>query len=1062
MKNSRKISFIVLLFMLIISVETFSQVLKVTGKVLDTDGEELIGVNVLVRGTSKGTITDEKGNYSVFVEDGRKDVLVFSYIGMKTQEVPVNGRTKIDVILEPETHLLDEVVAIGYGSLRRGDLTGSVSSVKGDDLIKVPTSNVAQSLAGRVAGVHVLQSEGVPGASISIRVRGGISITQSNEPLYVIDGFPTDEGLSTLDPSEIESIDILKDASATSIYGARGANGVVLITTKSGLKDGRKQTISFDTYVGINKVANKLPVLSTEEFVLLDYERRVGGDPVNGVSKFEELYGPFADIATNYRNRSGIDWQKETLGRTAITQNYRIAFNGGSKETQYNFSYWRFNNQGAMVYSGEDKDNITFNISHRVGDRFRFSARLNYDQRKVYGMGTSEGGDRFNKMQHILQYRPTIGIKGSDDLLLEGEDPLLLDDSGNVMQNPLISAAEETKNKKYKVLRINGGFTYNLTKKLSFRNNTSMRYQTRRDEIFYGALSMTAKRSSINGSITYREIGDIITSNTINHNYKQKGHKITTMIGQEYVYKWNRYLEASSSNFPNDDIGLDDLSLGSTPGIPKSNVNYDDKLLSFFARINYNYREKYLLSSSIRADGSSKFGKKNKWGIFPAFASAWRISEEEFIKNLNIFSDLKLRCGYGWAGNNSIGSYGSLPILGSVTYPQGNTTRSGYASNQIPNSYLKWEANKTFNLGLDMGFFQQRLTVIPEFYINKSSNLLLNSRIPMSSGYSNMIRNIGVTENRGLDLTINTININKRNFSWSTNFNISHNRNKVLALSGENYFLEEARFGYNLKTHLVKIGEPLGLFYGFVTEGVYGVDDFDYDPNTETYILKEEIPYLGDRNLVKPGNWKFKNIDDSNDIIDENDKTIIGKANPKFYGGITNDFNYKNFDLSIFFSFNYGNDVFNATKLTNSLGGRTNKNALDVINSSNRWMTINKNGEIIKDPVELGTINNNKTVAAWYDLEEGDKYIHSWAVEDGSYIRLSNVSLGYTIPKNLSNKLSINNLRFYVTGNNLYVWTKYTGYDPDVSTMGTGITRGVDFGAYPRSRSVVFGMSLTF
>ncbi len=1046
-----------------VSSKIFPQKLTVRGKVTDNEGLEVIGANVIIKNSQgKGTITDHEGNYVLSVENAAKDVLVFSYVGMKTQEIPVKGRTRIDVVMEPDIQLLSEVVAVGYGTSRRRDLTGSVSSVKGEDLLKVPTSDILQGLAGRVAGVYISQTEGAPGASISIRVRGGISITQSNEPLYIIDGVPSEEGLSSLDPSQIESIDILKDASSTAIYGARGANGVVLVTTKSGLKDERKLTVTVDAYVGMKKLAKKLPVLSVKEFLLLDYERRMGANPQNGAANFAEIYGPFNEIDINYKDRPGIDWQEETLGRNAVTQNYRIALNGGNKDTQYNFSYWYFKDQGAMVYSGNNKNNITFNIKHKPSNRLTFSARMNYDESKVYGTGTSENGDRFNKLQHILQYRPTGGIKISEDVLLKGEDPLLLDESGNVMQNPLISASEETNNREYRTLQINGGLTYNLIKNLSFQNNTGMRYKIYRNEIFYGDQSIIAKRSSINGKISNTDYGNISTSNTLTYNYKKKKHRFTSMIGQEYVYNWNRYLEASASNFPNDDIGLNDLSLGATPGIPRSYVNFDDKLLSFFARVNYNYEEKYILSASVRADGSSKFGEKNKWGIFPSISGAWRMSEEKFIKNLNIFSDLKLKGGYGLAGNNRISNYLSLPILGSVTYPQGTTTKSGYASTQIPNPFLKWEANKTFNLGLDIGLLKQRLIIIPEFYNNRSSSLLLNSRIPKSSGFSNMMRNIGETENKGFDLTINSINFNKKNFEWTTSFNISHNKNKIRKLAGEDYFLEEASFGYSQKTHLIKVGEPLGLFYGFVTEGIYTVDDFNYDPNTKTYTLKDGIAYYGNKNQVKPGNWKFKNIDDSNDIIDENDKTIIGEADPKLYGGITNDFRYKNFDMSIFFSFNYGNDIFNATKLTNSLGGRTNKNALNVINSSKRWMTINQNGEIVTDPDELTTINENKSVAAWYDLEDGDKYIHSWAVEDGSYIRLSNLSIGYTLPKKISKKLSINKLRFYATGNNLYVWTKYTGYDPEVSTRGIGITRGVDFGAYPKSRSVVFGMNLTF
>ncbi len=1063
MKRFCYYSFLPILVLVFLNISgTYAQDNKVSGKVFDSDGEATIGTTVLVKGTNRGVVTDLDGYFTISVPDIENDTLVFSYVGMKTIEVKIKGRKIINVTLEPSSVILNEVVAIGYGSSRRRDLTGSVTSVKSEELLKVPASDVTQTLAGRMAGVQVHQNEGVPGSGIAIRVRGGISITQSNEPLYIIDGFPYEDGLATLDPAEIASIDVLKDASSTAIYGARGANGVVLITTTKGLKNNHKFSITIDSYVSFKRVSNKLPVLSTKEFVLLDYERRIGLEPKEGVAKFEETYGAFNDITSNYGSRRGIDWQEETLGRTATTNNYRIGITGGNKALQYNIGYLHFKDEGAMVYSGNNKDNISLNLNHKATDKIRLSGRINYDQIKIFGMGTSENGDRFNKMQHILQYRPTIGISGTDAVLLDGEDPILLDDSGNVMQNPLISAAEETNNKEYRTIQANIGLTFNLFKGFSFKNNTGIRYQTRRYEIFYGDQSVIGKRSSINGSLRNMDFGSIQTSNVVSYKFNIADNKITTMLGQEYVYRWDRYFEASSSNFPNDDIGLNDLSLGATPGIPKSGVNFDNKLLSFFTRINYNYKDKYLLSASLRADGSSKFGKNNKWGVFPALSGAWRLSEEPFIKDLRLFSDLKLRVGYGLAGNDRIRSYSSLPILGSITYPQGELTKPGYASTQIPNPYLKWESNKTFNVGIDFGFFNQRLTITPEFYINRSSNLLLNSRVPRSSGFSNMIRNVGETENKGIDLSINAVNIDKKDFTWTTSFNISHNQNKIIALSGEDYFLEEARFGYNLKTHLIQVGEPLGLFYGFETDGVYQTDDFDYDNVTKQYKLKDGVAYMGNKNKVKPGMWKFKNIDNSNDVIDEKDKTIIGRANPIFYGGINNTFRYKSFDLSIFFSFNYGNDVFNATKLTNSLGGRANRSALDVINSSERWMTVNQKGEMITDPNELKALNSAKSVAAWYDLEDGDKYIHSWAIEDGSFLRLSNISLGYSLPKNLIKKLSIQKLRFYITGNNLYVWTKYSGFDPEVSTRGNGLTPGVDFGAYPRSRSIVFGVNLVF
>lgn len=1050
-----------------VSMSVYAQSVTVTGKVIDSDGYEVIGGSVTIKGAAGvGTVTDINGNYSLKVNDASKDVLVFSYVGMTSQEVKVNGKNVINVTLQVDSKVLDEVVVVGYGTVKRKDLTGSVTSVNSKELSKVPTSDVTQALAGRMAGVQIQQSEGAPGASISIRVRGGISITQSNEPLYVIDGFPSEDGMSTLDPAEIESIDVLKDASATAIYGARGANGVVVITTKSGNKGG-KTTVTFDSYVGFKKIAKKLDVLSPYEFALLDYERNVGlaanaDDVAKGIETFEKNYGSYADIASNYMGRKGIDWQDRTLGRTALTQNYRVGVSGSTDKMNYSLAYSYYDEEGAMVFSGSNKHNISFNMNHKVNDRLDITARISFDQMKIEGMGTSEGGDRFNKMQHILRYRPTVGIKGDDEALLDDEDPIFADDSGNVMQNPLLSASEETNNREFRTFQANGGFTYKLFKGLSFRNTTGMRYQMRRTDVFYGDKSVTGKRSSINGSIQNADNGSFQTSNVLTYNWFNDKHDVTAMAGHEYVNRWSRSVKSAAAQFPNDEIGLGDMSLG-VPASIESSENYDDKLCSFFARVNYGFRDRYLFTASVRADGSSKFGKNNKWGYFPAFSALWRLSEEEFIKNLNLFSDLKLRVGYGMSGNNRIGSYNSLAILGSVDYAQGNGSVAGYASTQIPNPDLKWEANKTFNVGVDFGFLDQRITVSPEFYINRSSNLLLNAKLPSSSGYKSMMINAGETENMGIDLTINTVNIQNKNFSWNTAVTLSHNKNKVKKLTGEQVQEWEAKFGYDQNTHIIGVDQPLGQMYGYVTDGLYQVEDFNYDAATNTYTLKDGVPYKGDKENVKPGMWKFKNLDGSEDCkITESDRTVIGNAYPKIYGGINNTFTYKDFDLSIFLTYSLGNDVFNATKLTNTKSGRKNENVLTVADSKHRWVLVNSEGKPISSPEEMAELNRGKTFAAIYDNEDGDKYVHSWAVEDGSFLKLSNVTLGYNFPKQMISKIGLSKLRLYATGNNLLTWTKYSGFDPEVSTMGNGLTPGVDFGAYPKSRSFVFGINVAF
>lgn len=1049
-----KSKFILSIVMFLVAISVHA--IEVVGKVVDNTGEGLPGASVLVKGTTVGTITDFDGNYKLNVPNAQKDILVFSFVGMSNKEIPVKGKTTINVTLESSAIALDEVVAVGYGTSRRRDVTGSVASVKADDLSKVPTSDVSQALAGRVAGVQVTQSEGQPGAGVSIRVRGGISITQSNEPLYIIDGFPSEDGMSTIDPADIESIDILKDASSTAIYGARGANGVVVITTKSGSKNEGKISISYDAYVGVKHLANKLDVLNPAEFVYLDYERRKLGDANEGLSTFEKNYGLFSEIGANYGNRKGIDWQDETLGRNAFTQNHRIAIAGGNKETKYNLSYTFFDDQGLMIYSGSRKHNVKLRVDHNASKKLKVSGNVSYDDFSVFGMGTSENGDRFNKMNHIVQYRPTVGIVGEDRDLLTGKDPML-DEDGNTMQNPLISAREEEYKKETRTLQINGSLSYEFIKGLTFKNSTGVRYQNRYDSKLFGDQSITALRTSIQGSIRNTDGGTFQTSNVLSYDGKKRKHKYSALAGQEYVYRWSRWNEMKSNNFPIDELGLNDMALG-IADINNSSFNNDDILLSFFGRVNYSYADKYLFTASVRADGSSKFSASNKWGFFPSASAAWRLSEEDFIKNLDVFSDLKVRAGYGMAGNNRIPSYGSLSILNSVTYPNANNTSVGFAPRQIPNTDLKWESNNTLNIGVDMGFFNQRLTIAPEFYLNRSSNLLLESRLPMSLGWTSKIQNIGATQNMGVDLAITSVNIEKKNFRWTTNFNLSHNKNKIIQLAGEQSFLEESNFGFSQKDYIVAVGQQIGQMYGFKTIGLYQPEDFNYDAATGKYTEKAGVPYAPN---AQPGHWKFDDVNGDGKITDD-DRTVIGKAAPVLFGGMNNTFSYKNFDLSIFMNFSIGNDVLNATKLSNALGGRSNKNALGVIKSSNRWVTVNANGERVTDPDALRAMNQGKTVAAYTDLEDGDKVVHSWGVEDGSFLRINNITLGYTFPKALLKKAYIQNLRLYATANNLYTFTKYTGFDPEVSTRGNGLTPGVDWGAYPKSRSFVFGVNVTF
>lgn len=1042
---------------------------EVIGKIVDSEGLVAIGAKIVVKGTQTGAVADYQGNYKITVPDNRNSVLVFSFIGLETKEIKVDDQKVINVILESSSVMLNNVVSVGYGTMRRRDITGSVASVDTKELEKVPVSSISQALNGRISGVNVTASEGSLDAQVSIRVRGGMSITQGNSPLYIIDGFPSEESaFNALNASDIESIDVLKDASSTAIYGSRGANGVVVVTTKGG-KEG-KSNISYEGYFGVKNIARKLDVLSAEEFVFLDYERR--NNDATALTKFETNFGPFADIHTNYADR-GVNWQDESFQK-AYSQSHKVNITGGVKSMNYSGAFTHQQEDGLMIESGMRKDNIRFKLDHRMTNRLRVSANVNYTDQKTSGMGTSEGSTNFGKMSHIIMYMPTLGLLASDEELLTNPriNNLVTDDDGNTMQNPAISARYETNDKELRIFSGGASLELELLKNLKFKSTNGMLYRIQRNSIFNGSESINAKRSTINGSIQDNEVGKFSTSNVLTYDWKKRHHKLSLMAGQEYVKTWIRSMGVSATNFPNDDIGLNDLSLG-LPGTLNSYFNDDDVLLSFFSRAYYNLSEKYMFTVSARLDGSSKFGSENKWGLFPSASFAWRASEEEYIKQLGVFSDLKFRLGFGAAGNNNIPSYQSLGLWRSVNTPLLENVVPGYVLAQLPNVRLSWETNTTLNLGFDFGFFDQRLTLAPEFYVNRSNNLLVKSKMPLSSGYEYMYRNIGSTQNTGIDLTINSVNISNKNFKWTTTLTVSHNKNEIISLSGEQSYLETSDWGYKQSDYLVAVGQSIGQIYGFKTVGLYQADDFVteedgsgnrvFKMDAGNYVLKEGVARRANV-AVKPGYWKFADTEDANKgVIDDNDRQVIGNATPLFHGGLNNTFVYKNFDLSVFMNFSYGNDVLNATKLFTSLYGWSNKNTLALNDASHRWVTVGSDGKSLTTPEAMNSVNAGKIVAQWDDMENGDQVIHSWGVEDGSFLRLANITFGYTLPQNMSKKIFAENLRLYASANNLYTLTKYSGFDPEVSTRNsTGTTPGVDWGAYPRSTSFVFGLSITF
>lgn len=1070
-----------LFVVLFLSVDGFAQKpAEIIGKIIGSDGLEIPGATVIVKGTTSGTVSDIGGNYKIKVPDHQSSVLVFSYVGMTAKEIKAEGRTVINVQLEQSSIVLDEVVAVGYGTVKRRDLTGSVSSVKAEAINAVPVTSVAQALAGKVAGVSVTQSEGSPDAAIAIRVRGGLSITQDNEPLYIIDGFPSEQGLAGLDPSDIASIDVLKDASATAIYGARGGNGVILITTKEGFEG--KATVNYEMYYGIKKLTNKMQLLSVEDFVRLEYERSMlggaaeksrfvsmyGDGYVSPMDYDEAMYAAFTPIHEVYGNRPGIDWQGLIFDDAMpSSQNHKVSISGGNKTTKYTGSYSYNNDQGVMLNSGLVRNNIRLRMDQNLSDKLRFTANVSHVNEKTTGMGSLSETSYFSRMQHIIQYRPIIGKTGDDyDLVRYQNDPIRDDESGNQMQNPIVSIENEIQSKLNKMSVFNGEIVYNLTKNLTYRGSIGLRDRTYTQDLFY----QKGSRQAINSGAPYgqrhiQEYSTINYNNVLSYRLRlPRSHAFDMMIGQEsYTMNYNRLL-VKSTNFPEDNFGLDDMSLGETPDKPVTDA-YEERTLSFFGRANYNYKQRYLATLTLRADGSSKFGANNKWGYFPSASVAWRLSEENFIKDLNAFSNLKLRLSYGAAGNNRIGTFRSLSRMSSSWQPFENATSVSYYSSQLPNPDLKWETNISANAGLDLGFFDQRVQVVVDVYNNMTENLLLESKVPLLSGYATTMKNVGKTQNRGVELTINTVNVKTKKISWETSFNISTNRNKVIQLADADYFTSRSGWAatseFNDDDYRIEVGQALGNMYGYKQIGLYQVDDFNYDAVAKKYLVKEGVAYDPD-NYPKPGYYKFENHDDSDNIINANDKQVIGNATPDFTGGLVNTIRYKNFDFSFALNFSVGNDVYNANTMYYTKTSNRYRNSLGL--SADRFTYIDPETgmNVFTSPDRLAAINANHNQ---YASVEGNAVLkfHSGYVEDGSYLRLTNTTLGYTLPRSVVKKIGISNLRLYASGYNLLLLTRYSGFDPEVNSKPNGgLTPGVDWGAYPRSLSMVFGLNLSF
>lgn len=1048
--------------------QTVTQQKSVSGRVTDSAGQPLPGVSVVVKGTTQGMVTNVDGEFSL-TNIQESATLQFSFVGMKTQEILVVGKTSLNVVMEEESVGIEEVVAIGYGTARRKDLTGSVASVTGSTLKDVPVTSAAQAIAGRMAGVQVTKTEGSPDAEIKIRVRGGGSITQDNSPLYIVDGFPVDN-INDIAPTDIASIDILKDASSTAIYGARGANGVILITTKAGFEG--KGKVSYNMYYGIKEVTKLLDVMNPYEYVFYQYERR-SVESMKPTTDLERYYGDFLDFDL-YKQMPAKNWQDEMFGRTGTSKYHNLAFSGGSKSFKYNISLTRNDEKEVMLGSGYSRTNFTVKTFHKINDWLTIDLNTRLSDAYVKGAGTSSN----SRLYHAIQFRPVEGLMDFVDSNVTDED---FEATNTSIVNPVDQTNDDYQRKKDLAFYFNGAATIRISKNLNYRFEYGTQYGNLTENRFYGINTTNVNLYGYQPivSITKNDIKGYRLANILTFTKRDflPQNNITVMVGEELNYYKRERIITSAKYFPmyiDAETALANMSLGTAD--PISTADFPaNKISSFFGRLNYDYKGKYLVSATFRADGSSKFAPGNQWGFFPSAALAWRISDEKFMdKTQHWLSDMKLRASYGESGNNRITDDAWKKTF-SIT--SGGLNVSGDGDGAIPtpiilpgsilsNPKLKWETTITRNVGLDYSLFKQHISGSVEVYKNTTKDLLIKATIPSSSGYSTQWQNIGQTSNRGIEIMLNTIIVDKKDFQLSASFNIGFNKNRIDNLGEVGSWEQTARWissGGPAGDFLVNEGGQVGQMYGQVTEGMYSFDDFDYVD--DQYILKEGVVkngLLGGSYKLMPGALKLK--DQNGDfLIDGKDKVIIGNANPKNTGGFNLTAQFRGFDLSAFFNWVYGNNIYNANKLfcTSAYGNYPYKNLLNSMNSENRFTYIDRaTGDVITEPGQLAEMNKNATI--WSPLMNNIP-LHSWGIEDGSFLRLNTLTIGYSLPDNLLTRMKITKLRIYASAYNLWTWTNYSGYDPEVDAMRSSpLTPGIDWCAYPRSRSFNLGLNVEF
>ncbi|EDM38070.1 putative outer membrane protein [Pedobacter sp. BAL39] len=987
-----------------------------------TDGktkEPLMGAVVRIQGTTNQTSTDKNGAFRLLTGQRFPYTLNVSFIGYENVSLVVN-QGPVNIALQESANQLSDVVVVGYGTQKKSDLTGAIASISENEFKKTPVTALDNGLRGRASGVQVTSTSNQPGGGTSIRIRGSNSVNTGSEPLYVIDGFPIyndnngfssgavsgpkTNALALINPNDIVSVEILKDASATAIYGSRGANGVVLVTTKKGQAGTDK--VEFSSYVGTQKVGKTIPVLNATDFARLVNES-------NGSAIYSD-----AQIAGFGK---GTDWQNEIF-RTAPIQNYQLGVSGGDQKTKYAISLNYFDQQGIVINSGFKRYAARFNFEKKITDQLTVGATLTASRTGGNQVLSATGGGEgtIGVVAAALSFSPILSVYKPDGTYV------LESDRGIAMGNPVATARELTNTSftnrtlanVFAELKIVNGLSLRSSIGADLLSNKEKYYAPRTILAGYNVLGL-GRTGSLNTSSWLNE-------NTLAYTYAREKHSLNALVGFTVQKNNTENLIASASGFVNDNLKADNLGSGAVINSPVTNVT-SFSLLSYLGRINYAYDNKYLLTLTLRADGSSKFGSNNKYGYFPSGSLAWKLSEEDFIRDLGVFSNLKLRGSYGRTGNQEIASFQSLAGLSGFSYIIGDKVVKGFAPGNIPNPDLKWETTSQSDIGLDMGFFNNRLNLTVDAYYKKTSDMLLYINVPWSTGYSSALQNIGSLENKGLELALNA-NIIDQGFKWNANFNISANKNKVLDLGSVSQILTGEINGYLKITDPIVIqpGEPLGSFFGYVSDGIF---------QNAAEVAASAQP------TAVPGDRRYKDTN-GDGKLDATDRQFLGTAQPKFFGGMSHDFSYKSFDLSLSFNWVSGNKILNSTRAELDLP-TGQKNSSERVNG--RWTSSNPGNDIPR-------ANLNRA------------FLFSDAqLEGGSYLRLNTITLGYHLPSGLLKAVKVRNVKVYATALNLLTITDYTGYDPESNQSGqNNILRGIDSDAYPSAKTFLVGVNVGF